>query len=62
MENWNSKTWNGKGEFLCAMTAPTAASLIASMVSSLVQAVAFTLINSISEEGVMRQNVGFLRY
>ena len=44
------------------MTAPIAASLIASMVSSLVQAVAFTLINSISEEGVMRQNVGFLRY
>ena len=62
MENWNSKTWNGKGEFLGAMTAPIAASLIASMASSLVQAVAFTLINSISEEGVMRQNVGFLRY
>ena len=62
MENWNSKTWNGKGEFLGAMTTPIAASLIASMASSLVQAVAFTLINSISEKGVMRQNVGFLRY
>ena len=44
------------------MTAPIAASLIASMVYSLVQAVAFSLINSISEKGVMRQNVGFLRY
>ena len=66
MENWNSKTWNGKGELLGAMAVPIAASLIARMVSSFLQAVAFSLINSISKKGVMRaekrQNVGFLRY
>ena len=48
------------------MAAPIAASLIARMVSSFLQAAAFSLINSISKKGVMRaekrQNVGFLRY
>ena len=48
------------------MAAPIAASLIARMVSSFVQAAAFSLINSISKKGVIRaekrQNVGFLRY